>query len=68
MGYTFTSMSNMTEDYSNGKKITVLTVKGKQYVKLDDLIEWLKENQSDAEEIETHWLIKTFVKLKNETK
>lgn len=58
----------MTEDYSNGKEIAVLTLKGKQYIKLDDLIGWLKENQSNAEEIETHWLIKTLVKLKNETK
>lgn len=58
----------MQEDWKNAKDIKVLTWKGRQYIALDDIIGWLKENQEDAPEIETHWLIKVFVRLKNVTK
>lgn len=58
-------MSKMKEDYSTGKEIKLIEHNGAKYVKLDDLIDWLKNNQENAPEIETHWLIKIFIRLKH---
>ena len=58
-------MSQMREDYSKGMEIKLQVIKGDTYIKLDDLIKWLKNNQDEADIIETHWLIKTFIILKN---
>lgn len=58
----------MASDYDNPKEIKVLMVTGIPYIKVDDLISWLKENVHQAKSIETNWLIKVFVRLKNITK
>lgn len=59
----------MWSDYeTNPKAIKVLITNGIQYIKLEDIISWLKENRPNADTIETDWLIKVFVRLKNSTK
>ena len=42
-------MSQMREDYSKGMEIKLLVIKGDNYIKLDDLIKWLKNNQDEAD-------------------
>lgn len=59
---------NMAADYDTGRTVSVVFHKGFQYVKIDDIIKWLKENRDNAEEIDTDWLIKIFIRLKNDTK
>jgi hypothetical protein len=47
-------------------KVTTLIFRGKEYIAIDNLIEWLKINQHLCnEKISVHWLIKTFVAMKN---
>lgn len=58
----------MESDYDKGKEITVYWSGGRPLVNLDDLISWLKENREDAPDIETDWLIKVFVRVKNSTR
>lgn len=52
-------------DWKKGKQIKLQCIGGENYIKLKDLIAWLRENREDAEQIETDWLIKVFVKLSN---
>lgn len=59
---------NMVADYDKGHEVKILHHNGFQYVKLDDIIKWLNNNKEEAPEIETDWLIKVFVRLKNSTK
>lgn len=59
---------NMAADYDKGQEVKILNHNGLQYIKLDDLIKWLKDNKEESPEIETNWLIKVFVRLKNSTK
>jgi hypothetical protein len=58
----------MASDYDKGTTIKIFKHKGLQYVKLDDIIKWLKDNRENSLEIETDWLIKVFVRIKNDTK
>ena len=54
------------KEEKDGFAIQTLHFKGHEYIKVDDLIGWLRANQPLCEEkISVHWLIKTFVKMKN---
>lgn len=55
----------MAADYEAGTEIKMLDHNGERYIKISDIIKWLKDNKKEAADIETEWLIKVFVKLKN---
>lgn len=56
----------MVKNELDAIKITTLIFKGKEYIAIDDLVNWLKVNQPRCEEnISVHWLIKTFIRMKN---
>lgn len=56
---------NMYSDYDDTTKVNILVHNKFQWVKLDDLIKWLKVNRPNADQIEVDWLIKVLVRLKN---
>lgn len=56
---------NMYSDYENGSKVRLIRKDCVLYISVDDIITWLKENRPEAELIESDWLIKAFVRLKN---
>ncbi len=55
-------------------EIDTLNFRGKEWICLDDLISWLRENQSECSGLEPefkaflHFLIKEIIKMKNNTR
>lgn len=58
----------MEADYDDLMQVKMLLYKKELYIRLDDIIKWLRYNKDSADNIETEWLIKVFVRLKNSAK
>lgn len=57
----------MAEEKESVMNIKVLEALGEDWIKISDLLAWLRVNQAKDEHVSIHWIIKSIVKMKNST-